>query len=75
MKSNNTQYKNKYKNIYSSKNNDNDAYHSGYETTVTEFSFSLLTINLSLSELLRLQVTQTTVPFPRSFFFESLLLQ
>ena len=47
MKSNNTQHKNKYKNIYSSKqnykkNNDTDAYHNGYETMVTAFCFALL---------------------------------
>ena len=35
----------------------------------------LLVDNLSLSELHRLHATQTTVPFPRSSSFESLLLQ
>ena len=50
VNSNNTQYKNKYKNTYYSKqnlkkNNDNDAYHNGYETMVTAFCFALLTID------------------------------
>ena len=82
MNTNNTQYKNKHKNTYSSKqnwkkNDDNDAYHNCYKTTVTAvcFSSSCLVVNLSLSESFRLHATQTTVPLLRSSSFELLLLQ